>query len=122
MGLLNAAKNEMHGRSSAEVDEIFRHADVFVNLGVNRMAIVRSRRREFTSTSIPFTQIRLENGNAHLRDLIADHNLFFTYGRTSERQQLATDGGHRLSLTRPPVVGDFCRRPCLRQSCVYDDR
>jgi hypothetical protein len=85
-------------------------ADVLVNLaGVNRLGEwPLPPARIYLDIDPAFTQIRLENQDAALRGLLAEHNLFFTFGENvgTSRSPLPT-GGIDWRPTRPPVVADL---------------
>ncbi len=85
-------------------------ADLLVNLaGVNRLGEWRlPPARIYLDIDPAFTQIRLENQDAGLRDLLSEHNLFFTFGENvgTSRSPLPT-GGIDWRPSRPPVVSDL---------------
>lgn len=99
-----------YGMSEEQTNRVFTEADVFVNLaGVNRLG---SRPRPpaclYIDIDPAFTQIRLESGDAGLRELLAEHDLHFTFGENigSERSPLPT-GGIRWRPARPVVLCDL---------------
>lgn len=106
----DAARGEVHGLSARAAEEAFAAADVWINLaGVNRLG---DRRRPPLSIYVDidpaFTQIRLEQGDGKLRELLAEHDVFFTFGENigTDRSPLPT-GGIAWRPTRPPVVSDL---------------
>ena len=103
-------RNEFHGLSREETHRRFADADVLVNLaGVNRLGEWRlPSARIYLDIDPAFTQIRLENGDVQLRELLAEHNLFFTFGENvgTPRSPLPT-GGFEWRPSRPPVVCDL---------------
>jgi hypothetical protein len=106
----DAARDEYHGLSRAKTSEAFAQADLWLNVaGVNRLG---DRHRPPTSVYVDidpaFTQIRLEHGDAKLGALVAEHDLFFTFGENigTERSPLPSVG-IAWRPTRPPVVSDL---------------
>ena len=101
----NAAKNEYHGRDGHEVDQTFADADVFVNFGgVNRLGDrPRPRATVYVDIDPAFTQIQLEQSAAWRDELLATHDVFFTYGENigTPRSPLPT-AGIDWRPTRPP--------------------
>ena len=106
----DVARNEFHGLSKEETHRHFAEADVLVNVaGVNRLGEWRlPSARIYLDIDPAFTQIRLENKDAMLRGLLAEHNLFFTFGENvgTSRSPLPT-GGLEWRPSRPPVVCDL---------------
>src|SRR5262245_21154199 len=103
-------RNEFHGLTREETQRRFADADVSVNLaGVNRLGEWRRpSARIYLDIDPAFTQIRLENGDVNLRGLLAEHDLFFTFGENvgTSRSPLPT-GGFEWRPSRPPVVCDL---------------
>jgi len=103
-------RNEFHGLSREETRRRFARADVLVNLaGVNRLGEwTLPSARIYLDTDPAFTQIRLENQDVELRSLLAEHNLFFTFGENvgTSRSPLPT-GGFEWRPSRSPVVCDL---------------
>jgi hypothetical protein len=106
----DARRNEFHGRSREETRRCLAEADLLVNLaGVNRLGEwPLPPARIYLDIDPAFTQIRLENQDARLGGLLAEHNLFFTFGENigTSRSPLPT-GGIDWRPTRPPVVADL---------------
>ncbi len=106
----DAGRNEYHGRSEAQTAELFATADVWLNVaGVNRLG---ERRRPKTCIYLDidpaFTQIRLERGDAKLRAMLDDHDVFFTFGENiGTARSPVPSGGYAWKPTRPPVVTDL---------------
>jgi hypothetical protein len=106
----DARRNEFHGRSREATRRSLAEADLLVNVaGVNRLGEWRlPAARIYLDIDPAFTQIRLENHDAGLHELLAEHNLFFTFGENvgTSRSPLPT-GGIDWRPTRPPVVADL---------------
>jgi hypothetical protein len=103
----DAERDDYHGLSKGETERLFTSADAFVNVaGVNRLG---NRRRPavriFIDIDPGVTQINSHNDSPFVRDLLAEHNLFFTLGENigTERSPLPTDG-ITWRPTRPPVL------------------
>ncbi len=111
-----------YGLSEARTNRLFEEADLFVNLaGVNRLG---SRRRPpvciYVDIDPAFTQIRLDSGDAGLRELLAEYDVHFTLGENigSARSPLPT-GGISWRPTRPVVLGDLWENPLLPASAPF---
>jgi len=106
----DVGRNEFHGLTREETRRRFADADVLVNLaGVNRLGEWRlPSARIYLDIDPAFTQLRLENQDTTLRGLLAEHNLFFTFGENvgTSRSPLPT-GGFDWRPSRPPVVCDL---------------
>jgi hypothetical protein len=85
-------------------------ADIFVNIaGVNRLGAKRwPPVRIYIDIDPAFTQIKLDNGDPGLREILGEHNLHFTFGENigSQRSPLPT-GGIEWRPTRQVVIADF---------------
>lgn len=112
----DAARDEYHGLSRTQTSEHFARADVWLNVaGVNRLG---DRRRPPASIYVDidpaFTQIRLERGDAKLQALLAEHDLFFTFGANIGTERSAVpSAGVAWRPTRPPVVSDMWENSLL---------
>jgi hypothetical protein len=119
----DARRDEFHGRSGEETRRCFALADVLVNIGgVNRLDAWRlPPARIYIDIDPAFTQIRLENQDAALRSLLAEHNLFFTLGENvgTARSPLPT-GGIDWRPSRPPVLNDLWQAaPALSPDAAF---
>jgi hypothetical protein len=110
----DAERDAYHGLPKGETERLFESADAFVNIaGVNRLG---SRRRPaariFVDIDPGVTQINFHNDAPFIRDLLAEHNLFFTLGENigTERCPLPT-GGIAWRPTRPPVLRELWESP-----------
>lgn len=106
----DAALNRHHGLSAEGTRRLFAEADLFLNVaGVNRLGDrPLPPARIYLDIDPAFTQIQLAAGDAGRRELLDDHNLFFTYGENvgTPRSPLPT-GGYAWRPSRPAVVTDF---------------
>lgn len=106
----DAGRNRYHGLGESETEALFARADLFVNLGgVNRIG--RRRRPPvavYVDIDPAFTQITLDAGDRLLREVLAEHDLHYTFGENvgTARSPLPT-GGFRWRPTRPVVVPDL---------------
>jgi hypothetical protein len=110
----DAERDAYHGLAKEETDRLFASADAFVNIaGVNRLGS-RSRpaARIFVDIDPGVTQINFDNDSPQIRDLLAEHNLFFTVGENigAAHCPLPT-GGIAWRPTRPPVLCDLWKSP-----------
>jgi len=106
----DAERNTYHGLAKEETDRLFASADAFVNIaGVNRLGSrPRPSARIFVDIDPGVTQINFDNDSPHVRDLLAEHNLFFTIGENiGGGHCLLPSGGIAWRPTRPPVLCDL---------------
>lgn len=103
----DAERDVYHGMSAAQTEHAFATADLFVNVaGVNRLGRrPRPPARIFVDIDPGVTQINFENDSPHSRDVLGEHNLFFTFGENigTNRCPLPT-GAVAWRATRSPVV------------------
>lgn len=106
----DAVRNDYHGLSTGETRSLFAEAELFLNVaGVNRLGDrPHPPARIYLDIDPAFTQIQLDAGDAERRELLGDHNLFFTYGENvgTPRSPLPT-GGFAWRPSRPVVVSDL---------------
>jgi hypothetical protein len=109
----DAARDVYHGLTARETDEAFAAADLFLNVGgVNRLGRrPRPRVCVYVDTDPTFTQLSLA-GSAVLRELVAEHELHFTYGENigTSRSPIPT-GGFAWRPARPPVMPELWAAP-----------
>jgi hypothetical protein len=97
--------SQWFGLSDASRYEVVRSADLLINVSgtLQRPAEYRRTRRLAYIDSDPmFTQIKLAQGQAHLRALIDSHDVHFSFGETLSARVPQT--GHQWLPTRQPVV------------------
>ncbi len=118
----DAERDAYHGLAKEETDRLFASADAFVNIaGVNRIGSrPRPAARIFVDIDPGVTQINFDSDSPHIRDLLAEHNLFFTVGENigAERCRLPT-GGIAWRPTRPPVLCDLWESPSPIGSTLF---
>jgi hypothetical protein len=104
-------QSQWFGLSEARRREVVRSADLLINVSgtLERPAEYRSVRRLAYIDSDPmFTQIKLAQGQPHLRTMVDLHDVHFSFGETLSDRVPAT--GHRWLPTRQPVVLDQWQR------------
>lgn len=104
-------QSQWFGLSDARRSEIVRSADLLVNVSgtLERPAEYRAvRTLAYVDSDPMFTQIKLAQGQAHLRALVDAHDVHFSFGETLSARVPGT--GHRWLPTRQPVVLGQWRR------------
>jgi hypothetical protein len=118
----DAQRDVHHGLSAAETSRVFAAADLLVNVaGVNRIGHrPRPPARIYLDIDPAFTQITLEQERSTRLELLAEHNLFFTFGENigTARSPLPT-GGIDWRPTRPPVVCDLWESGSARAGAPF---
>lgn len=104
----DAATDRYHGASAERTRAALADADLFVNLaGVNRVPKARRSRAVAAYVDIDpaWTQIRLAAGDRGLTEMIADHDVHFTFGENIGNPgcRIPT-GAVRWQPIRQPVV------------------
>ncbi len=110
-GFWDPAFDRHHGASAERTRSALADADLFVNLaGVNRVA--RARRPRAVAAYVDFdpayTQIRLAAGDRGLAEMVAEHDVHFTFGESigTAACRIPT-GGVRWQPIRQPVVASL---------------
>jgi hypothetical protein len=105
---LDMARNETHGRSRAELADLYRTATAIVNLcGATgpREEHRRGARLLYVETDPVYEQLRIASGEATSTEFLAAHDVLFTYGENLGAADcpvpLVRFAWHP---TRPPVV------------------
>lgn len=102
----DARRDRYHGLSRAEAHSLLQDARIAITLAaVNRLAPVPQQAKIFIDVDPTFTQIRLTQGDAALRDLLAEHQLHFTFGENIGDPGCAIPtGGIHWKPTRQPIA------------------
>ena len=100
-----------YGPGAGRVEELFREADVVVNLGLlNHRSLenLSGRPSVYIDLDPAYTQIRLVNGDAYLKSVLDRHTHLFTIGENigTPRSPVPT-GGYTWHATRQPVVPEL---------------
>lgn len=104
-------QSQWFGLSDARRREVVRSADLLINVSgtLERPAEYRKvRTLAYVDSDPMFTQIKLAQGQAHLRTLVDAHDVHFSFGETLSARVPQT--GQRWLPTRQPVVLGQWRR------------
>jgi hypothetical protein len=110
-GFWDPIADRYHGAPAERTRAALADADLFVNLaGVNRVPKARRPRAvaAYVDLDPAYTQIRLAAGDRALTEMVADHDVFFTFGESigTAACRIPT-GGVRWQPIRQPVVASL---------------
>jgi hypothetical protein len=105
---LDAERGAEHGPGAGRAETLLKEADLLVNFGgVNYVPYERrgGRPSVYIDTDPVYTQLRLDTGDTHLRDILDAHVRLFTFGENigTPRSAVPT-GGYTWHHTRQPVA------------------
>jgi len=102
----NAAEDRHFGLTRAETAAVLHDARFFIALAaVNRMPKRPGQPQLFVDLDPTFTQLRLDEGDRGLRDLLDAHDLHFTIGENIGTPECPIPtGGYVWRRTRQPIV------------------
>jgi hypothetical protein len=105
---LDMLKNEVHGRSRAELDELYRTAGVIVNLcgaTAPRAEHKTGARLLYVETDPVYEQFQIALGDRASLGFLKSHDTLFTYGENIGAPDCPVPtAGFTWLKTRPPVV------------------
>jgi len=95
------------GRTSAELDELYRSCDVLLNVvGATdlREAQLRAKHRVYVETDPVTAELRLAEGDEHTREAYANHHAIVTYGENYGAPDCGVPlSGMTFHKTRQPI-------------------
>ncbi len=109
----DAQRDCIHGLTKERAHDVLSNARLIITLApVTRLARRKNERKIFIDIDPGYTQLRLHQGDASLREFLAEHDVHFTIGENIGTARCPIPGGGFDWLpTRQPVVTHLWEAP-----------